>query len=157
MKTTRARAAAVVLAAVVAGTVVGCGSDSDGSAQETTLNPYDLITEPATAPSTTVTSTPPASEAPTDLPHGSDVVTWLTPSGATVVGAQSGETVLMSDDPLDTLVEFYSGVLAQMGAQGQSGREGTAWGYVGTYDGKPIQVQVAVTDESGRCSIIISH
>ncbi len=146
----------MVLAAVVAGTVVGCSGDS-GAAQETaTLNPYDQLTESAPPPSPTVTTAPPATDT-TNLPHGDDVASWLTPPGATVSGTSSNEVVLMSSDPLDTLVTFYDGVLAQMGAQGTSGREGTAWGYVGTYDGKPIQVQVAVVDSSGRCSIIITY
>lgn len=84
-------------------------------------------------------------------------MTWLTPSGATVSGTSADEVVLMASGPLDTLVAFYDGVLAQMGAQGTSGQEGAAWGSVGTYDGKPIQVQVAVADSTGRCSIIITY
>lgn len=63
-KTTKARTVAMVLAAMVAGTVAGCGGDSGDAAQETpTLNPYDLLTESAPPPSPTVPTAPPTTEA----------------------------------------------------------------------------------------------
>lgn len=169
--TTRARIVTVVLAAVVAGTLAGCGGGS-GSAQETTLNVYDLLTEPATEPSAAAASEPAAeSTAPPATGPGvsgggsrdsggsndGNVASRLTPPGATVLGTQPGGMVLTASSGFDSLVAYYEGVLAQMGAQGTAGREGAVWGYVGTYDGREIRVEIAMVDAAGTCSISVSY
>ena|GEM_PF-4361675 len=80
----------------------------------------------------------------------------LVPPGATVVGTKAtGEMVLVSSG-FDALVAYYEDVLTQMGAQGSGAREGTVWGYVGTYDGRDVQVEVAMIDAAGNCRISVN-
>ncbi len=162
MKTTMVRTAALVLAAVVAGTVAGCGvsvddSGTDGQESRSAATAQEPSTGgSATPPSGAETSTS-GTEPSVTRPYGGDVQGLLTPPGATVVAASPGSLVLTSSDSVDSLAGFYDDALARLGAQqSESAAVGAPWGYSGTYDDGE-SIEIAVLDVGEARSIAISY
>lgn len=155
----------MTLAAVVAGTLAGCGvsiggdSGSDTDAPETggVSNVQESSTDGSPeVPPAAVTAAPGKGSSDAGSYSG-DVKSLLTPPGATVVASSSGELVLTSSDSVSSLVTFYEGALDQLGAQrNEAGNSGSGWGYDGTYgDGQSIEI--AVVDATGMRNISISY
>ena len=165
--TTAARAVTVALAAVVAGTLTGCGVSFDDASNKPTDSQEAQSAGDASgpslpgAPARPSTTKPPAAEPPeSDSLTEADLRDMLTPPGATVDSHMTGMLSLSSTDSVEDLVAFYEDALARLGAQGEMGSSGVLsgmWAYNGTYDNGQGNIYIMITNINRTRQIMITY